>query len=624
MTKVRLLIWYGAIASVFTLLGIRLGWVQLVKGNHYVQAADENRFFSLEVPAPRGLITDRYGEPIVWNERSYVRVMDTSTLYSVTEPIPREEALELLASSSGQVNTHYERHVAMPEALSSVVGYVGDVTAEDLQRNPNLALSDRLGKSGLERLFNQQLQGKAGKDVYEINALGKRQRVIQRNDPEIGKELPTTIDPYLSQVAYQALGDKKGSVMIVDAATGDVLALVNKPSYNAQLMNSHPIGEENIKARQQQIQTWLGDSTQPFFNRATSGAYPPGSIFKMVTALAGLETKALDTSTEVIDEGVLKVGEYAYGNWYFRQYGRTEGAINLVRALARSNDIYFYKAAEWVGPTALAQMARALGFGLKTNIGLGSEQIGLVPDPEWKEKTLKEPWYLGNTYHYGIGQGDILVTPIQVSQYIQALANQGTMCIPHVTQGGSSPCHEVGISADSLKVVLEGMVAACSTGGTAYPFFPRNLALADSTKDVLANLERGVMACKTGTAEFGGADEQGYRATHGWFVSIVQPQLPEISEASASAVPQTVQTDNLSRLDLTNVASFHGDWLRQVKEKGFPSRLVMISLVESDEANKFKEGSRDAAPVIKDILTWMEGGEKLPTQALPLGEQIGD
>lgn len=627
-TRIRLLTWYALMGSIFTLLAIRLGWLQLLKGDLYVEAADDNRFFSLTIPAPRGLITDRYEEPVVWNERSYVRVSDVTQLYPVMEPIPRETALELLATDSAQVSTHYERHVAMPEALASVVGYVGDITAEDLQRNPNLVLSDQLGKSGLERLYNQQLQGIAGKDVYEINALGLRQRVSQHQPPQIGQELRTTVDPYLSQVAYQALGENKGSVVILDADTGEILTLVNSPSYNAQIMNSHPIEEQEIRERQQTIQAWLTDATQPFFNRATSGAYPPGSVFKMVTALAGLENESITTETEVVDEGILKVGEYAYGNWYFRQHGRTEGTLNLVRAIARSNDIYFYKAAEWAGPKAVANMARLLGLGEITGLGLGTEQAGLVPDPEWKERTLQEPWYLGNTYHYGIGQGDILVTPIQIAQYIQALANQGTMCAPHLTHLKDSPCHEVGVQDKNLETVLMGMIEACSPGGTAYPFFPRNQALRDASKDVAANLDRGVMACKTGTAEFGPADEQGYRATHGWFVSIVQPQLAsqelEAEETTATDSAQVTPVSNLSQVDPNNKNQLYAQWRREVAEHGFPSRLIFVALVESNEENKFREGSQDAAPVIKEVLTWMEGREILPSTPLQPVEKIGD
>jgi penicillin-binding protein 2 len=627
----RLLSWYAVIGSIFTLLTIRLGWIQLVKGAQYVAAADDNRFFSLPLPAPRGLILDRYAEPIVWNERSYARIGDTTSLFPVTTPIVRDEALVLLATDSAQVSTQYERRVAFPQALAPVVGYVSDITAEDLDQAVGRAIvTDRVGRSGLERLFNQQLQGLTGKDTYEINALGLRQRLLEHQPPQIGRELATTIDPYLSEIAYRALGDQKGVVIIIDAATGDILSLVNKPSYDAQVMNEHPIGEENEKLRRSAIQNWLTDSAQPFFNRATSGAYPPGSIFKMVTALAGLERKVLTTSTEVVDDGTLKVGEYEYANWYYTQYGRTEGALTLTRAIARSNDIYFYKAAEWVGPTVLAQMARTLGFGVRTGIGLGSEQTGLVPDPEWKEKILKQPWYLGNTYHYGIGQGDILVTPIQVGQYIQTLANQGTMCTPHITTGKESPCHEVGINSESLVAVLDGMMAACSTGGTAYPFFARNLLLADQGSDVLANLSRGAMACKTGTAEFGMSDEQGYRATHGWFVAMVQPQLPEAGEVEApypvsvaSQAATLEQTDGKTTAG-TTVEDLHQAWLQRVEQHGFPSRLVLVSLVESDGLHKFKEGSRDAAPVVKEILHWMEGGEISAPISIPSSEQIGD
>jgi len=605
----RTLVWYASIAALFSLLVIRLSWIQLRQGLQFVQAADDNRYFTHQLPAPRGLIFDRYNDAIAWNERSYAQLEDVTALFPTSKAIDRESALQLLASDSAQVSTKYQRVVAMPAALSPVVGYVGDVTAEDLVKNPSLGYQDVLGKIGLEKIFNSTLQGKNGQDVYEINAFGQRQRIFKHTAPIIGQSIQTSLDPFLSQVAFDALGDKKGAAVIVDTATGEILALVNKPSFDAQILNTKPLSDAEKKQNQQTIQSWFADPRQPFFNRALSGAYPPGSVFKMVTALAGLETKAFTPDTEVLDEGVLKVGEYSYGNWYFRQYGRTEGTLNLVRAIARSNDIYFYKVAEWAGPDAIASMARLLGFGKIIGVELGAENKGLVPDPTWKQQVLKEPWYLGNTYHYGIGQGDILVSPIQVAQYVQAIGNDGTMCSPHLTKNDQPTCHEVGLARENLDIVLEGMLQACSPGGTAYPFFPRNgerieaVGPSASVKDMLV---AGAVACKTGTAEFGAANHQGYRNTHGWFVALVEPTInvADVSEDEPESIAQIAPSATTDALRL--------EWLKRVKKQGFPSRLAIVVLVESDEAELYQEGSGDASPVAKSILDWIEGKPSLP------------
>lgn len=569
-----------------------------------MQAAENNRFYTLPVKAPRGVLLSRYQEPLVKNERIYQLLETPDSLYSETTQLSQAEALQLLATDSGKVKLEYQRDYPWGEALAHILGYLGVVTADDLEEDSSLRAYHEVGRFGLERMLDRRLRGADGAIVYEIDARLRRQRMVSEKPAQSGENVATTLDPYLSQVAYQALGSQRGSVIISDTATGDVLALVNTPTFDPELLSQPGADDVNERLRRQQVQALFSDEHKPFFNRAVSGEYPPGSVFKLVTALAGLETDAFTTSTTVVDEGVLKVGEFEYGNWYFRQFGRTEGEIGLVRAIARSNDIFFYKAAEWTGPDKLAEMARLFGLGTLTGIEIGTESKGLVPDPAWKEQVLKERWYLGNTYHVGIGQGDLLVTPIQIAKLIQALGHSGVACQPTIFQTKEHNCSSLGITSEHLETVLRGMLDACSPSGTAFPFFPRNGALRSENAGVYADLQKGAVACKTGTAEFGGANEQGYRNTHGWFVAIVEPK---IKTENQTPVMENQATEASSSAQIALEGELRQQWLAQIEKTGFPTRISIVVLVESDEDNSYKEGSRDAGPIAKTIVDWIEG-----------------
>ncbi len=605
--SLRMWLLVGFCCGFMLLLLARLIDVQVLRGSTFRVAAEQNRLHSLRVPAERGLFLDRFGQPLVWNARRYFQVSDPKVLYPELIPIARNNALLLMATGSGTVVTDWVREYRWPESLSHVVGYVGKVTAEDLERGVTSDVSDQVGKMGLESTFQKMLSGKAGRAHFEVNALGQRQRVVSTEQAEPGTSLKTTLDPYLSEVAYRLLGGKRGSVVVLDAENGEVLVVVSSPSFNANVLSQPKNDTTEEVVRRQQISQLFSDPRLVFFNRAVSGNYPPGSIFKLITALAGLETNAITGDTVVVDEGILKVGEYQYGNWYFRQYGRTEGPISIVRAIARSNDIYFYKAAEWIGPDKLAEMARLFGLGTPTGIELGSEAKGLVPDPAWKAASTGEQWYLGNTYHYGIGQGDLLVTPMQMAEVIQALAHNGLRCQPSLRDGQRPLCTQVTINDQSWQLVLRGMLDACSTGGTAFPFFSYNQERRVEGAPLEEDVARGAMACKTGTAEFGGADERGYRKTHAWFVGTAHVEVPaatssaKLVESSKNAFSVISPTEPVPYLEWQQLTSVHP----------LPESLVFVAMVESDEQQPYQEGSRDAAPIIKHMIDWMQGKSTL-------------
>lgn len=622
----RLVFFSVTLLGVFVLLVFRLMDVQLVEGQTYLKRAESNRFFTIPVPADRGIFLDRYGDPLVWNTAKYFKIQQPDALFESRVAIPRDEALSLLASTaSATVITDTERHYRYPFSTSQVLGYVGGVTAEDLQKDATLHIDEQVGKAGLEKVEESQLRGQDGQQVFEINALGQKQRLVEQTTPQTGQDVATTLDPYLSEVALQALDNHKGAVVITDAQTGDVLTLISSPSFDPNILSQTFAETEKEDARKKEVQALFTDPNNLFFDRAIAGAYPPGSVFKTVTALAGLEAGKVDTTTEVVDDGSLKLGAYEFGNWYYSEYGRVEGAINIIQAITRSNDIFFYKVAEWAGPEAIAATARSFGMGQKTGLELLGESPGLVPDPTWKLQARNERWYLGDTYHYGIGQGDLLTTPVQIAQLTQALGNHGTLCAVHVTtnadpnqQDSTQPaqknCRDVGVKTENLDTVLQGMVGACSPRGTGFPFFPYNQKKAQPTLQVEQQIDQGMVACKTGTAEFGLADGRGYKKTHGWFTMVVG--LPDLSALATTSgqlsvsphpVPAATSSASLTTAPVISAdpQTLWKEWHQRIQAHSFPRRLTITVLVESDDQNLFREGSRDAAPVAKKILDWM-------------------
>lgn len=578
--RIRIVLLVVLVSS--TVVIARLVDLQISQASVYKAAAVDNSDYVQTVPATRGVFLDRYHQPLVRNISRYWMTLDENTLFSQEELVPETEALAIIATQSSRVRKEFTRWYPNGDAGAHVLGYVGPISKEELLAQSAATITDLVGRTGLEKHYNQTLVGTAGEVELERTATGKTIRKLREVAMVPGEVIQTTIDPYITKIGQEALAGLTGAVVVEDAQTGGLLAVVSSPSYDPNIFTQFTDSNDEKNTQRRQINSALHDPKQVLFDRAIAGTYPPGSIFKLVTAIAGLESNSITQDTLVTDEGILQVGEYGYANWYFSQYGQTEGDISLQRAIARSNDIYFYKAAEFTGPDTLAQWARTLGFDEKTGIELPGEASGLIPDPGWKEQTLHEQWYLGNTYHFGIGQGDVLVTPVQISQLVQTVANQGVRCIPHLTEKTTSNCYSLGILEEHLKPVIAGMIDACSTGGTAFPFFPHNEQYertADSYQSVLA----GLAACKTGTAEYGPADERGFRKTHAWFtVAFGVPKQPSVEEPGADSVRRT--------------------WLESIQSEPLPKLITITVLVESDEVNPYREGSADAGPIALRIM----------------------
>jgi len=548
MTKVRLVLMKVVFVAAMVMVGLRLFELQVVQGQTLRARSDNNRIYRRTFSAPRGVITDRKGVPLVVNQPIYrLMTTDEGKLRMDTALISREEALRREAGGDSSVVYDVGRYYPWGPVMAHVVGYVAEAGEEEVASG--YTLGDLVGRAGVEREYENALAGVRGSELVEVDAVGKVIRRVGQEEPTAGVDVGLTVDAGLQQELYRLMDGNKGVVVATNPNNGEILALVSSPSFDPNLfsLESNQVGSGkhvDEVARQKELAVVLTSEDQPLLDRAVAGIYPPGSVFKVVPAVAGLETGKVNFETKVNDEGALTVDQYRYGNWYFDQYGRTEGEVDLVTALKRSNDIFFYKVGEWLGPVTLGEWAGNFGLGKLTGVDLPGEVAGLVPTPAWKEKVKGERWFLGNTYHMAIGQGDVLVTPLGLNQMMGVIASGGRWCRPHVlkSKGGVdqhvTECHEVGISQENLDLVKSGLVAACQTGGTGYPLFGYDLG---QYGPEYAG-DRSKVACKTGTAQFVNSDN----LTHAWFSVFAPAVNPEIQltvlvegggEGSAVAAP---------------------------------------------------------------------------------------
>jgi len=511
----------------------RLFYLTIVEGERFRKTASENRIREAKIEAPRGIIYDRNANPLVGNIPAFID----------------KSGFRVVSSGTQTAKTSYvetvTRDYLYTEVLAHVIGYIGEAEASET----DYQMGDSVGKIGIEHAYDTWLRGTDGKQLYEVDAAGEIERTLGKIESTPGRNLQLTLDVGIQLAAWEALKDVVGAVVVSDPKTGEIFALVSSPSFDPNKFITGDLGD------------LLKRTDQPLFNRVLSGQYPPGSIFKIVTAMAGLESGKITKNLQIEDTGVLTIGQFSFGNWYFSQFGRKEGFLDVVGALKRSNDIYFYKAGEATGIETISTFAKRLGLGSPTGIDIKGEEEGLMPDPSWRKKEKGEDWFLGNTYHVAIGQGDILMTPIQVNLLTNLVANNGVVCRPHLAKTKNfeprtqnSGCKNLEIKKETVDLVREGMKQACATGGTGWPlvnfqisnikyqidnidFFEGTAASGSATKRIQIPV-----ACKTGTAEFGDPKNR----THAWFTAFAPVYNPQISvtvliegggEGSTNAAP---------------------------------------------------------------------------------------
>ena len=505
-----------------SILFLRIFYLQVIQGGKNFERAKNNRLVFEKITAPRGIIYDRKGSVLAENKPIFKLVKDGKV-----EIISKQQALEAeaegLAAEApnsgplGKIEIEPVRSYLDPQAFSHLLGFTSEISQDELKKFQNYSLGDRIGKLGLEASLENFLQGTAGRHLTEVNAKGEVVNILGTAAPAVGANVTLAIDSELQQKIFDELasqilriGAKAGAAVASNPATGEILSLVSYPSFDANLLS--------FGITQEQLDKLNTNPAKPFLNRVIQGSYPPGSIFKLVSAVAGLETGAISETTEILDTGEIFLGRFRFPNWNFICCGKLEGSLDIVGAIARSNDIFFYRVGDKVGVENLKNWAEKLGLGKPAGIEL-PETSGLVPDPAWKLKVKGEPWFPGNTLHMAIGQGDVLTTPLQLNILTSFFANGGKIYKPFLVskitnnQGKtiltfkSKLMGENLVTQKNLKLVREGMRTAATIGGTAWPFHDFKV----------------ICGAKTGTAE------TGVENPHAWFTVFCPFEAPEIS-----------------------------------------------------------------------------------------------
>jgi penicillin-binding protein 2 len=499
---------------VFFGLFLRIFHLQVVKGEENRQLADYNRIKIKTIHAPRGVIYDRNGKILAQNEPGYrllVKEGDNTKVVHAT----RDEAVQMEVKGDPNfenLELESKRYYPYGEKTAHILGYVGEITENEL-KDPNFqnySLGDNLGRGGIEESYEKVLRGIDGGEIIEVDATGKPIRTIRKIEAVPGQNIYLTIDASLQDVAYNQLakgvkGAKSccGALVGQDPNSGEILSLVSYPSFNPN----------NIAAS-------LENPNSPFLNRAIGGVYPPGSTYKIASSLAGLASGKITEKTVFEDTGVMSIGPYKFANWYFTDYGRTEGFVDVLKALQRSNDIYFYQLGHKIGERVLGDYSKKLGLGSKLGIDIPGEEAGLIPSDEWKRLNYDQVWYPGDTLHMSIGQGFVLSTPLQINHLVSFVAANGTQYPPHLALKITSPNGKVvkdykysAINSDFkreyINSIKKGLELVPKFGGTAWPFFNFPIATAG----------------KTGTAEFGDPENN----THAWYTAYAPLDDPKLS-----------------------------------------------------------------------------------------------
>ncbi|MEK7643321.1 MAG: penicillin-binding transpeptidase domain-containing protein [Patescibacteria group bacterium] len=468
------------------LLG-RTAWLSVARGEELAGRAERNYIRKTYADAPRGTIFDKNGTAIVFNE-SYLA---SSTL------------------------VEYRRTVKHPFAFSHLVGYLGQPSESDVSSGIATYGMREVGKTGIERFYNDSLRGIPGERDEELDATGQTVARGPLKEPVEGKALTLTIDAPLQEALYERLagtmeerGFKGGAGIVFSVKDGSILALVSVPSFNLEAFGRGLTHEEARDVFQ--------NSRTPLFNRAVAGTFAPGSIMKPFIAIAALEEGVIDEFRNIYSSGQLELPNPFGGPPSIFRDWKAHGYVDMREAIAVSSDVYFYTIGggfgdiKGLGVYRIKSWLQKFGFDTVTGIDLGGEDHGFLPDPEWKEKThTQNPiWRVGDTYNTSIGQGDVTIAPLSMMRGLMYIANGGRAATPHIIKGAEPHFTTIdGISLAHYNVVREGMRKAGEVGGTAQAIswlpFP--------------------VAAKTGTAEIGKKDR-----VNSWIINYAPYDDPQI------------------------------------------------------------------------------------------------
>jgi len=458
-----LILLQALVLFVFCLFTLRLWYLQVHKGVTFAEMARDNQLRQVLINSARGRIVDKDGVPLAVSEPSFAlglvredcddvnatlakvaewtgvdrnvlletfrrgkkRVKPFEPLILITdlsyEALARIEANSVLYPGL-EIVIRQKRYYPTGPLMSHVLGYVAEANEEELEKNPQLSLGDSVGKQGLEYALEDRLRGSKGRKQVEVDAFGRQHNEQILEAPKAGSDVKLAIDSKLQTACTQFLGGEAGAIVVMEPDTGKILALVSEPSYDNNLF---VLGVPADKWKE------LRDNPRhPIQNRVTQGVYPPGSVFKLLMAAAGLSEGFVRPGDVVGCPGSYRVGNREFHDW--KKGGH--GALDLRGALVHSCDIYFYKLGDRMGIDRLHDYATASGFGTRTGIDLPHEKAGLIPSKEWKRKRFGAAWSRGETVIASIGQGYVLTSPLQVARFVSALINGGKLMKPELVE----------------------------------------------------------------------------------------------------------------------------------------------------------------------------------------------
>ena len=496
----RAMVFGGIQALAGAALLSRLYYLQFIKGEEFVTEAEGNRIKVQLLIPPRGLITDRHRIPLAINQVNYRLMLESEnaklalatldklqTLLPLSTKAFEEVKVEIRRAKAGfpiLVREHLSwnemakieyhkpdlpvalidegqwRHYPFADHLSHLIGYVGKVAEEEVEDNqPLLKQPDfRIGKNGIEALYEERLRGVAGTRQMEVNALGSPVRELEKRESTPGEELALTIDSRLQEFTVGRIGEESGAVVVMQVHTGEVLALASMPAFDP-----NEFSKGITSAYWKELNA---NKKVPLLNKALAGQYPPGSTFKMITGLAALASGKVSAKTKVFCPGYYMLGNHRFGCWKPEGHG----TVDLESAIAHSCDTYFYTVGRDAGIDAIAAMAKEFGLGAISGLKLKGERPGIVPSPEWKKKARGTSWNPGETLNSAIGQGDTLATPMQLAIMTARLVNGGKKILPRLLM--NEPDRDEGfidIDPAFLELMDKGMYQVVNEpGGTAF------------------------------------------------------------------------------------------------------------------------------------------------------------
>ena len=505
----------------FGLLLARFLWLQVFKHSDYAAQAEDNRISVVPVVPNRGLIVDRNGAVLARNFSAYTleitpskinadmeSVIDRLALLVEIQPKDRKHFRKLLEESKNfdstpirtrlsdeevarftaqrfrfpgvEIQARLFRQYPLGDVASHVIGYIGRVSQRDAEKieemedAANYSGTDYIGKEGLEKSYEKQLHGTTGYEEVEVSAGGRAVRTLSRTPADPGNNLVLSIDIELQKIVEEAFGERRGALVAIEPATGDILAYVSKPTYDPNLF---------VEGIDQQSWDALNTSLdRPLLNRPLTGSYPPGSTYKPFMALAALELSKRTPSSIIYDPGFFMFGNHRFND----DKPGGHGSVDMYKSIVQSCDTYYYMLANDLGVDAIHDFMKPFGFGQLTGIDLDHERAGLLPSTTWKRAAYKRPeqkkWYAGETISLGIGQGYNSFTPLQMAHAVATLANNGIVMKPHLvkiiengvtrvrTPTVAKESYRIPLKQDNVDVIKRAMVGVAHEGTGARAF----------------------------------------------------------------------------------------------------------------------------------------------------------